>query len=65
MELIRDSSQLTVDEKKKFFKSANTNFGQILTMIDSCGSLNEFNRYLCALFVRRCFIWILSVCYSL
>ncbi|KAJ8086658.1 hypothetical protein PM082_005481 [Marasmius tenuissimus] len=27
LEFIRDSTQLTVDEKKKFFKSANTNFG--------------------------------------
>ncbi|KAK1236604.1 hypothetical protein PQX77_000156 [Marasmius sp. AFHP31] len=27
LEFIRDSAQLTVDEKKKFFKSANTNFG--------------------------------------
>ncbi|KAK7049495.1 hypothetical protein VNI00_005526 [Paramarasmius palmivorus] len=27
LEFIRESPQLTVDEKKKFFKSANTNFG--------------------------------------
>ncbi|KAG7096913.1 hypothetical protein E1B28_004317 [Marasmius oreades] len=27
LEFIRESTQLTVDEKKKFFKSANTNFG--------------------------------------
>ncbi|EEB87770.1 hypothetical protein MPER_14747, partial [Moniliophthora perniciosa FA553] len=26
LEFIRESPQLTVDEKKKFFKSANTNF---------------------------------------
>ncbi|KAL0070740.1 hypothetical protein AAF712_001961 [Marasmius tenuissimus] len=32
LEFIRDSTQLTVDEKKKFFKSANTNFDHVGVM---------------------------------
>lgn len=27
LEFIRESPELTIDEKKRFFKSANTNFG--------------------------------------
>ena len=39
LEFIRESPELTIDEKKRFFKSANTNLGETSDATDNLGKL--------------------------
>ena len=53
LEFIRETSEISLEEKKQFFKSTNTNLGEFSCTKCSCLEFTCWCRYHCALSIRR------------